>query len=183
MRRPAFHSLEGHAEEPGMNSPGEMLRIDDLSKSAAVFVAVGPDALTAVWQMALFDRGQMASAAILRTARLQGKDIDPGHDEEPGRIIQQARSGPLDRPGQTPFARYADYASPFDFTFAVAHAYACQGELALVRRHWDVLQRILDWARDYGDILLRRGRKYCRTSSKVRQNRCASGSAPKPSIG
>jgi glycogen debranching enzyme len=68
-------------------------------------------------------------------------------------IVQQARSGPLDRLGKTPFAQYyADYASPFDFIFALAHAYACQGEIALVRRHWDLVRRILDWVRDFSDI-------------------------------
>jgi glycogen debranching enzyme len=113
----------------------------------------GRDALTAVWQTALFDRGEMASAALARIGRLQGERTDAAHDEEPGRIIQQARSGPLDRLGRTPFARYyGDYARPFDFVFALAHAYACQGDAALVRRHWDTVRAILEWARKYGDL-------------------------------
>jgi glycogen debranching enzyme len=110
------------------------------------------DALTAVWQSSLFDRGEMAAAALTRTGRMQGRRVVEGRDEEPGRIIQQARNGPLERLGKSPFARYyADQASPFDFIFALGHAYACRGDKELIRQHWDTCRRILDWARDYGD--------------------------------
>lgn len=112
----------------------------------------GRDALTAGWQGALFDSGEMATAALVRIGRMQGVKIDSAHDEEPGRIIQQARSGPLDRLGKSPFARYyADQASPFDFVFALAHAFACRGELGEVRKHWDMCRRIIDWASMWGD--------------------------------
>jgi glycogen debranching enzyme len=112
----------------------------------------GRDALTAVWQAAAFDRGEMAVAALARLGRTQGTRVDPERDEEPGRIIQQARAGPLDRLGKTPFSRYyADQASPFDYIFALAHAFACSGELDLVRRHWDTCRRITEWADRYGD--------------------------------
>jgi glycogen debranching enzyme len=112
----------------------------------------GRDALTAVWQGAAFDCGEMAAAALARLGRMQGTGIDPEHDEEPGRIIQQARTGPLDRLGKTPFARYyADQASPFDYIFALAHAFACRGETSLVRAHWDTCRRIMEWADKFGD--------------------------------
>jgi glycogen debranching enzyme len=110
------------------------------------------DALTAVWQSSLFDRGDMATAALTRIGRLQGRCINEAIDEEPGRIIQQARNGPLERLGKSSFSRYyADQASPFDFIFALVHAYACRGDKELIRQHWDTCRRILDWARDYGD--------------------------------
>jgi hypothetical protein len=93
--------------------------------------------LTAAWQVAAFDRGAIAEAALARTARLQGERVDAAYEEEPGRIIQQARDGPLERIGDTRFRRYyADFASPFDFIFALAHAYACVGERGLIERHW-----------------------------------------------
>lgn len=112
----------------------------------------GRDALTAVWQGALFDRAEMACAALVRIGRLQGREVNPENDEQPGRIIQQVRNGPLERLGLSPFKRYyADQASPFDYVFALAHAYACTGERELVARHWDTLRRIMDWAREYGD--------------------------------
>jgi glycogen debranching enzyme len=92
----------------------------------------GRDALTGVWQSSVFDRGEMAAASLARIGRMQGTRVDLEHDEEPGRIIQQARTGPLDRIGKTPFSRYyADQASPFDYIFALAHAFACRGDIEL----------------------------------------------------
>jgi len=138
----SFALLEGAEEEwlaPGAGVP-------------AYLALWGRDAVTAVWQSALFDRGAMAAAALARTAALQGQKTAPERDEEPGRIIHSARTGPLERLGRTPFARYyGDQASPFDFIFALAHAYACSGEISILTRHWDAARRILDWAREYGD--------------------------------
>src|ERR1041385_6924888 len=37
------------------------------------------------------------------------------------------------------------------FIIALAHSFAWSGDVAFVRRHWDVARRIMDWARDYGD--------------------------------
>jgi glycogen debranching enzyme len=112
----------------------------------------GRDALTSSWQASMLDRGQMIEASLTRLARLQGTRSDPSRDEQPGRIIQQARRGPLARLGVNPFDRYyGDFASPFVFLIALGQLYAWTGERRLVERHWDAARRILDWARDYGD--------------------------------
>jgi glycogen debranching enzyme len=112
----------------------------------------GRDAMTTVWQAAAFDRGQLTGAALAKLARLQGREVDPSRDEQPGRIIQQARRDPLSRLGETPFARYyADFASPLMFIIGLGHAFAWSGERALLERHRDAVRRILEWARDYGD--------------------------------
>ncbi|MBA2245256.1 MAG: hypothetical protein H0W11_09890, partial [Gemmatimonadetes bacterium] len=112
----------------------------------------GRDAMTTVWQVAAFDRGQLTGAALAKLARLQGREVNPSRDEEPGRIIQQARKDPLSRLGVTPFARYyADFASPLMFIIGLGHAFAWSGERALLERHREAMHRILEWARDYGD--------------------------------
>jgi glycogen debranching enzyme len=73
-------------------------------------------------------------------------------DEEPGRVPYQMRQGPLARLDINPYAAYyADYASPMMFIIALAHSYAWSGDVAFIRRHWDVTRRIMDWARTYGD--------------------------------
>ena len=120
---------------------------------APLYLAVwGRDALTAPWQMAIFDDSQMAESALLTLGRMQGIGIDPEHDEEPGRIIQQSRKGPRDRLDQTPFARYyADYASPFAYIFTLGYTYSCTAEPKLLERHWGTAKRIMAWAREYGD--------------------------------
>ena len=71
---------------------------------------------------------------------------------EPGRIVQQVRTGPLSRLGHLPFGRYyGDFASPLAFVIALAHHFAWSGDREFLRRHWDTARRILDWARKRGD--------------------------------
>jgi glycogen debranching enzyme len=112
----------------------------------------GRDALTASWQATVLDRGELLQATLTRVGRLQGTTVAPERDEEPGRIVHSVRTGPLARLGKNSFARYyADYASPFMFVISLAQLYAWTGEEKLVRRHWDAVRRILDWAREYGD--------------------------------
>ncbi len=80
----------------------------------------GRDALTAGWQAAVFDRGQLVEAALVRLGRLQGTEVDDRRDEQPGRIVQQARRDPVSRLGRTPFDRYyGDVASPLLFVIGL----------------------------------------------------------------
>ena len=110
------------------------------------------DALTASWQSLLFDRGALLDASLTRVGRLQGKEDNAERDEQPGRIIQQARRGPLARLGENPFARYyGDFASPFDFVMYLGQLFAWTGDREQLDRHWDTAARIMDWARTYAD--------------------------------
>ncbi|MDX1418829.1 MAG: glycogen debranching N-terminal domain-containing protein [Rubricoccaceae bacterium] len=111
----------------------------------------GRDALTAAWQGLALDGGLLADT-LVRLHRLQGTEVDPSRDEEPGRTVQQVRRGPLARLGRNPFDRYyADQASPFMFVVALAQLYAWTGRDDLLDRHWDAARRVLDWAREDGD--------------------------------
>src|SRR5438105_2124480 len=38
-----------------------------------------------------------------------------------------------------------------ELLIAIGHLYSWTGDVAVVRRHWDTVRRILDWARSYGD--------------------------------
>jgi glycogen debranching enzyme len=113
----------------------------------------GRDAVTAGWQTAMLDRGVTLEAALTRLARVQATKDDAWSDAEPGRIPYQMRTGPLARLGLNPYtAYYADYASPLMYVIALANLYSWTGDLDCVRRHWDTTRRILDWARDRGDM-------------------------------
>jgi glycogen debranching enzyme len=113
----------------------------------------GRDALTAVWQASVFDRGEMAAAVLSRLERMQGLRADAWRDEQPGRIIRAAQRGPLVRLGKSPFDRYyGDFASPFDFIFALGQLYAWSGDKQQLKMHWDAARRVMDWAREYGDL-------------------------------
>jgi glycogen debranching enzyme len=112
----------------------------------------GRDTLTAGWQAAWVDRGQTLEASLARLSRLQTDRVDDWHDEEPGRIPYQVRRGPLALLNVNPFAAYyADHVSPFMFVIALGHLYAWTGDKALLRRHWDAVRRVMEWARRYGD--------------------------------
>jgi glycogen debranching enzyme len=113
----------------------------------------GRDTLTAGWQAAFLDRGAALDASLTRLGRLQSTRVDNWQDEEPGRIPYQVRQGPLARLKVNPYAAYyADFASPLMFVVSLAHLYSWTGERACIERHWDTARRILDWARDYGDM-------------------------------
>jgi glycogen debranching enzyme len=113
----------------------------------------GRDALTAGWQASIFDRGRMLEAAYERSRDLQGGRIDPWRDEEPGRVVQQARMGPLARLGLDPFDRYyGDVASPLMFLVSLGEIYAFTGDRDLIARHWEDAKRTLEWARRFGDF-------------------------------
>jgi glycogen debranching enzyme len=96
----------------------------------------GRDALTSSWQMAIMDNGAQLSGALARCARLQGSVVDPDRDEEPGRIINQAKLDALSRLGNNAFRRYyADFASPFMFVVALGYHYVRTGDRDTLRRH------------------------------------------------
>src|SRR5438105_2713177 len=112
----------------------------------------GRDTLTAGWQAAWVDGGRTLEASLTRLGRLQSNRVDDWHDEQPGRIPYQIRRGPLALLDLNPYAAYyADFASPLVYVIALGHAYAWTGDQAIVRRHWDTVRRIMDWAERDGD--------------------------------
>jgi glycogen debranching enzyme len=113
----------------------------------------GRDAVTAGWQAGFLDSGQANAAALLKLNRLQSNRFDDYHDEQPGRIPYQMRTGPLAILNLNPYsAYYADYASPLMFVISLANLWAWTGDRGHLERHWDAARRILDWAREYGDM-------------------------------
>ena len=113
----------------------------------------GRDAITAGWQAGYVDRGATLDAALTRLSRLQSRRDNAWRDEEPGRLPYQVRSGPLAILDLNPYsAYYADFVSPLMFVVALANLYAWTGEEDCVRRHWDTARRIMDWARERGDL-------------------------------
>ena len=113
----------------------------------------GRDALTAGWQAGYLDGGSSLSAALTKLGRLQSDRFDDWRDEQPGRIPYQVRQGPLAILNLNPYsAYYADFASPLMFVISLANLWAWTGERRHLERHWDTARRILDWARDFGDL-------------------------------
>src|SRR5829696_779729 len=79
----------------------------------------GRDILTIGWQ-ALLAMPTMLRDALRLNAAWQGRVIDDWRDEEPGKMIHQARQGPLSLLGLNPFVRYyGDWATMPDFLIMV----------------------------------------------------------------
>jgi glycogen debranching enzyme len=111
----------------------------------------GRDSLTIGWQ------SLMATPTLLRdslraNAAWQGTRIDDWLDEEPGKMIHQARGGPLSVLGENPYLRYyGDWATPPDFLIMLGQYLAWTDDRATVRALLPAARAAIDWCNRYGD--------------------------------
>jgi glycogen debranching enzyme len=111
----------------------------------------GRDSLTVGWQ-ALMATPTLLRDSLFANAAWQGQKIDDWLDEEPGKMIHQARGGPLSVLGIDPFARYyGDWATPPDFMIMVGQYLAWTDDRRSVRRLLPALRAAIDWCDRYGD--------------------------------
>jgi glycogen debranching enzyme len=99
----------------------------------------------------------MATPRLLRdslfaNAAWRGRRIDDWLDEEPGKMIHQARGGPLSVLGLNPHTRYyGDWATPPDFLIMLGQYYAWTGDADAIRALLPAARDALDWCERYGD--------------------------------
>ena len=117
-----------------------------------LFVALfGRDVLTASWQMALAGPEAMAGA-LEELPRWQGRVRDDWRDEDPGRMLHEAHTGPLSLLRYHPRERY--YGS---ITTSPAYAVVLSeylhwtGDLQTVRRLAPFALQAIEWMDRYGD--------------------------------
>jgi glycogen debranching enzyme len=111
----------------------------------------GRDALTIGWQ-ALMATPTILHDALTANAAWRGRVIDDWLDEEPGKMIHQARGGPLSELGIDPYVRYyGDWATPPDFLIMLGQYLAWTGDLDTVRGLLPAAREALDWCERYGD--------------------------------
>ena len=73
-----------------------------LAAGLPIYVALfGRDTLTAAWQAALLGP-EMMRGTLAVLARLQGREVDDWRDEQPGRMLHEAHTGPLAAAGLQP---------------------------------------------------------------------------------
>ena len=112
----------------------------------------GRDTLTIAWQ-ALLAMPTMLRDALRLNAAWQGTTIDDWYDEEPGKLIHQARLGPLSLLGFDPVLRYyGDYATPPDFLIMLGQYLAWTDDRQTVRELLPVARKAVDWLDRYGDL-------------------------------
>ena len=137
------------------------LRIFDPEFPERVVVAAG-----APWFMTVFGRDSLLTAwsalivdpdlalGVLQTlARFQGKDIDPAHEEEPGRILHEMRFGDapsLSLGGGSIYYGTADATPLFVMLLGELRRWGIGGEH--VEELMPNADRAMEWIEDFGDI-------------------------------
>lgn len=112
----------------------------------------GRDTLTAGWQ-SLLAGPSMLRDSLLVNASLMGTQINDWRDEEPGKMLHQARHGPVSQLGIDPFTRYyGDWSTAPAFVILLGQYYTWTGDRDLVRQLLPIARQVLDWLDRYGDL-------------------------------
>lgn len=112
----------------------------------------GRDALTLCGQ-AMFFSPRLAEGALRLLSRYVGTKDDDFYDEQPGRIPQQVRDGPLGLLGITPWLHdYGDYAAPCAFLVLLAGHHIVMGNKEITREFLEPAKRVLDWLDTRADL-------------------------------
>ena len=137
------------------------LRLPDLDRGAAWTVAAGlpqyvalfgRDTLTAGWQAGILGP-ELLTGALHVLAERQGTKEDDWYDEQPGKMLHEAHTGPLSALDFNPRARsYSSITTAGLYAFAVAELWHWTGDRRLVRQFVEPALRAVRWLDRYGDL-------------------------------
>jgi glycogen debranching enzyme len=112
----------------------------------------GRDALLTAYQ-AVGVNPDLAWGALRGLAALQGKETDDWREEEPGKILHEARVGELARAGEIPHTPYYGSVDATPLWLVVLHAaYRWTGDADAVRELWPNALAALRWIDEHGDL-------------------------------
>jgi glycogen debranching enzyme len=126
---------------------------DTVAAGLPLFIALfGRDTLTAGWQAGLL--GPELMSGTLRTlAEVQGTRDDPWRDEQPGKMLHEAHTGPLSMLDLNPRGRsYSSITTSGLYAFIVAELWHWTGDKDLVRPFIEPALRALQWLERDGDL-------------------------------
>ena len=138
------------------------LRLHDLDQGESAwlmaagiptFVALfGRDTLTTACQAGMVS-SQMIQGVLPVLARSQGTKVDDWRDEQPGRMLHEAHTGPLATLRFNPRARYYGTATTSGFyPFAVTELWHWTGDKELVRPFIEPALKALKWKDTWADL-------------------------------
>jgi glycogen debranching enzyme len=118
-----------------------------------VYVSLfGRDTLTAAWQAAMASRDMMAGT-LAELTRWQGTEVNDWRDEQPGKMLHQAESGPLAMLNVNPLGRYYGSITTSGFyPVIVSELWHWTGDKELVRPFVEPALKSLRWLDDYADV-------------------------------
>lgn len=122
-----------------------------------IYLAVfGRDTLTAAWQAGMVSTDLMRGT-LPELARRQGTAVDDWRDEQPGKMLHQADTGPLATLGFNPLARYYGSITTSGFyPVVVSELWHWTGDKELVRSFIEPAPKALQWLDTYA-VALGRG--------------------------
>jgi glycogen debranching enzyme len=118
-----------------------------------VYVSLfGRDTLTTAWQAAMASR-EMMPGTLAELARWQGTDVNDWRDEQPGKMLHQAESGPLAVLNVNPLGRYYGSITTSGFyPVIVSELWHWTGDKDLVRPFVETARKSLRWLDEYADL-------------------------------
>jgi glycogen debranching enzyme len=138
------------------------LRLHDMDRGPRAWVPAaglpiylalfGRDTLTTSWMSAMISPDMM-KGTLYELPKWQGKIIDDWRDEQPGRMLHEAHTGPLAALGYNPRTRYygANTTSSF-YPVVVAELWHWTGDKSLIRPLIKPALAALRWKDDYADL-------------------------------
>jgi glycogen debranching enzyme len=112
----------------------------------------GRDTLTAAWQAGLVSPALMRGT-LAELAGWQGTTLNDWRDEQPGRMIHEAQSGPLPLLNFIPLARYYGSVTTSAFyAVVVSELWHWTGDTAQVRPYVEPALRALRWLDECSDL-------------------------------
>ena len=118
-----------------------------------IYIALfGRDVLTAAWQSALLGP-QLLRGALTELAHWAGRADDPWRDEQPGKLLHEAHTGPAAVLGQIPQERYYGSITTSGFyPVILSTLWHWTGDRALVEPFVPTALEALAWLDRHGDL-------------------------------
>jgi glycogen debranching enzyme len=112
----------------------------------------GRDTLTTGWQAGILGP-EIMTGTLGTLAGLQGTRVDDWRDEQPGKMLHEAHTGPLSTLGYNPRGRsYGSITTSGLYALIVAELWHWTGDKELVRPFIEPALRGLQWLDRYGDL-------------------------------
>lgn len=127
--------------------------VDTVAAGLPLYIALfGRDTLTAGWQAGLLGP-ELMSGTLHVLAQVQGTRDDPWRDEQPGKMLHEAHTGPLSMLDLNPRGRsYSSITTSGLYAFIVAELWHWTGDKELVRPFIEPALRALQWLDRHGDL-------------------------------
>lgn len=124
-----------------------------LAAGLPIYIALfGRDTLTSSWQAALLGP-ELMRGTLEELPKWQGTEVNDWRDEQPGKMLHEAHTGPLATLFYNPRKRYYGAATTSSFYAVVlAELWHWTGDKDLIRPFLDPALRALQWKDDYAQL-------------------------------